>query len=367
MSSVITAIKGKRIHQILPNLSYGDAISNYVIAIRGYLRSQGAESSIYVLNADDLVAGEGILFHKRKPQSQDILFYHHAIGSELTAWVAAHPGPKALIYHNITPYELYAPYFPDFANKLLAGRKELQAAAGDFQNALGVSDYNCRELGEYGFNEPRRLPLIIDPETFMSGAVDNDFLAKLRDGKKNILFTGRVAPHKCQTDLLEAFSWLRLVEPDVRLLIVGGHGEDLDPYYEEIKEKIRDFGLENHVLVTGKVSDEKFKACFAAADLYWSMSEHEGFGVPLIEAMWFDIPVFAYNSSAISETLGSAAFMFNDKNNMPALAATARILLNDETLRRKIIAAQQLRRRDFLPEKVYPYLEREVLRLVNSQ
>jgi glycosyltransferase involved in cell wall biosynthesis len=100
-------------------------------------------------------------------------------------------------------------------------------------------------------------------------------------------------------------------------------------------------------------NDAQLLACYRTAHLFWSMSEHEGFCVPLIEAMWFDIPVLAYRSSAVPETLASAGLMFTEKK-LPEVAALAHLLVEDADLRNKVIAAQGFRRRDFLPEAVLP-------------
>ncbi|MBU1231857.1 MAG: glycosyltransferase, partial [Proteobacteria bacterium] len=128
-------------------------------------------------------------------------------------------------------------------------------------------------------------------------------------------------------------------------------------YYQSLKAQVRRLGLEGDVLFTGKVSDSALHSCYRCADLFWSMSEHEGFGVPLIEAMWFDLPVFAYKSSAVPETLGEGGLLFTDKQDSRYLSATARLLMHDCEVRSKVISAQKQRRKAFLPEAIEPKLE----------
>jgi len=96
------------------------------------------------------------------------------------------------------------------------------------------------------------------------------------------------------------------------------------------------------------------------------MSEHEGFGIPLVEAMWFDVPVLAFKSSAVPETLGDAAFMFTCKDDLSRVAALARLLVADESLRRKVVEAQRRRREDFLPRSVRPCFEKLLERMERS-
>ena len=122
-------------------------------------------------------------------------------------------------------------------------------------------------------------------------------------------------------------------------------------------------GVEGDVLFTGKVPDTILHACYRCADLYWSMSEHEGFGVPLIEAMWFEVPVFAYKSSAVPETLGDGGVLFNDKEDVDRLAAAAHLIMHDPEVRSKILAGQKRRRESFLSEAIEPQLDALVRRM----
>ena len=111
------------------------------------------------------------------------------------------------------------------------------------------------------------------------------------------------------------------------------------------------FGLAEFVLQPVSATEAQLAAYYRTSHLYWSMSEHEGFGVPLIEAMWFDVPVLAFKSSAIPETLGEAGLMLNDKSNLAEAAALARIIVRDSAIRAHIIRRQRERRVHFLPNK----------------
>jgi len=337
--------KLKEIHQLLPNLAYGDAISNHALAIRDYLRSCGYKSDILVRYVDDKIAHESRVFQPKFISAQAGLIYHHSIGSELTDYAIAHPSAKCLIYHNITPAEFFLPYSPEFAKLLEKGRSELKQLAQYFPLSVGDSAYNAAELAASGFHQPGVLPIAVDPKKWDIPA-DATLMQQLQDGKTNLLFVGRLAPNKRQEHLLEAFAHYLTMDQQARLILVG-YRQINDPYYSHLLNSIEKLGLTRHVMLTGQVNNAQLLAFYRTAHLLWSMSEHEGFCVPLVEAMWFDIPILAYKSSAVPETLGEAGLMFTSKDDLAMVAALAKIIVQDETLRSKVIKAQRRRRENF--------------------
>lgn len=353
--------KLKEIHQLLPNLAYGDAISNHALAIRDYLRERGYKSDIYVRHLDEQVAHEANLFNPKSISHKAGLIYHHSIGSELTKYAVAHGDSKCLIYHNITPAKFFQPYRPEFAKILEQGRQELKQLATYFPLSVGDSAYNATELVESGFSQPGVLPIIIDPSKWDIPA-DAELMHKLQDGKANLLFVGRLAPNKRQDDLIEAFAHYLTMDFNARLILVG-YGDIQDPYYYYLKQTIEKFNLSNHVVISGQVNDAQLVAYYRTAHLFWSTSEHEGFCVPIVESMWFDIPVLAYKSSAVPETLGRGGIIFTTKHDLIQVAAIAKVMLRDRNLQSKIINAQRLRRNYFLVDNVYEKLSNLVMRM----
>lgn len=353
----------KEIHQLLPNLNYGDAISNHALAIRDYLRDRGYNSEIFVRYLDDRVAGEAKVFDRQiSPHAG--LIYHHSIGSELTDYATFHPGAKCLIYHNITPAEFFQPYRPEFAKILQNGRYELTQLAKHFRLSMGVSAYNAAELTLAGFEQPGVLPIAVDPGKWNISA-DARLMEQLQDGKSNLLFVGRISPNKCQEQLVEAFYHYLTMDAAARLILVGD-GNSYDPYYHHLLGTIEKFNLTSYVLTPGQVNDAQLLAYYRTAHLFWSMSEHEGFGVPLVEAMWFDIPILAYKSSAIPETLGESALMFNTKEDLVQVAALAKLLVKDRDLQSKLISSQRRRRESFTPQAISQSLSKLILALEES-
>ncbi len=339
--------KLKEIHQLLPNFAYGDAISNQALTIRGYLRSCGYKSDILVRYVDERTAHEVKVFQPKHISHQAGLIYHHSIGSELTEYAIAYPGSKCLIYHNITPAEFYVRYRPEIAKILEKGQAELHQLAQYFSISVGVSAYNATELLATGFVEPGVLPIAVDPRKWDSPP-DASLMEQLQDGKSNLLFVGRLAPNKCQEHLLEAFAHYLTMDREARLILVGW-GDINDPYYCHLLNTIESLNLTGYVLVPGQVNDAQLLAFYRTAHLFWSMSEHEGFCVPLVEAMWFDVPILAYKSSAVPETLSEAGILFTSKDNLLQIAALAKLLVKDQELRAKVIKAQRHRRENFTP------------------
>ena len=350
----------RAVHQLSAGLDYGDAISNQALFIAEVVRDLGHRSEIFVEHIAPAMVDLGKPFSAGAIAREDAVLYHHGIGSPLAAHAVRHAGPKALVYHNITPAHFFEPWEPSFARLLNQGRKDLHKLAAAFPVSAADSTYNADELREAGFKDPMVVPIFVDPMRWAQPA-DPEWMKMLQDGRTNLLFVGRVAPNKCQHHLVQAFHEYLGHDPAARLILVGvwpdGH-----PYARFIRDEADRLGIGAQVWMTSRVSDAQLLACYRTAHLFWSMSEHEGFCVPLIEAMWFDVPVLAYKSSAVPETLGQAGLMFTEKR-WPELAALAHMLVEDRALRRAILAAQRARRSAFLPEAILPALLELLARL----
>ena len=337
------------IHQLLIGFTYGDAISNQARWIQKFLQEQGYDSQIYTHYFE---VGDACQHCEELPLDEDSsLIYHHSMGFEYLQLLSKFRGKKALIYHNITPYEYFLPYDTMSADLLRLGREQLIELVDLVDESYGDSLYNVKELRSCGFKDSRVLPLLVSPKKWESITPRADIISRYKETKV-ILFTGRLSPHKAQTDLIEMLHTMQTIDQECRLILVGG-GEG--GYLEELQQRIAEYALSQSVILAGHVDDATLKAYYEVADVFVSMSEHEGFGVPLIEASWFDIPVVAFKSSAIAETLGSAALLFTDKKEISSIAALISVVLDDEEVRRKIIEAQRVSRERFTLERVKPY------------
>jgi len=342
----------KTIHQLLPNLNYGDAISNHALWIRGLLRSLGYRSNIYARYIDPALQHECHFFldHASESSSKHGVIYHHSIGAELTEYVKTLPDRKLLVFHNITPAKYFREFRPEFAALLESGIEELKSCASLFHVAVGDSRFNADELLGLGFPRAGVLPLCLPPELShmrlgLRGRVGRHFRKRF-----TILYVGRMVPNKRFEDLIRAFYAFRHIYPNSRLLLAGRYDRD-DPYYGYLLKLATDLQVDSTVHFLGQVSWPRLRAAYATADLFLSMSEHEGFCVPLLEAMHFDVPILAYNSSAVPETLGNAGVLFTEKR-FDEIAEMIELIRMDRTLRKRLIAVQRERLNHYTEARV---------------
>jgi glycosyltransferase involved in cell wall biosynthesis len=337
----------RAVHQLLSTFEFGDAISNHALTVRDTLREEGFDSNIFVSHVNPIVAHQVHVFCPGAIRPEDGLIFHHSIGSGLTAHAVAHGAPKCLIYHNITPGEFFEPYQANFAKILYQGREQLGEILRSFDFAVGDSNFNALELLHAGFRDPFVLPISPDLARF-DVTPDEHMMRLLAGDHTKILFVGRVAPNKKQDDLLRAFDEYLALDPGAMLIVTGKYDKS-DPYYQTLRDIERRLGIARSVVFTGHITDAELLACYRNASLFWSMSEHEGFCVPLVEAMWFDVPIFAFRSTAVSETLGRAGAMFDKRTGWTNLAAAAYRLVNDSAAREAVLASQRARRGSFEP------------------
>jgi glycosyltransferase involved in cell wall biosynthesis len=298
------------IHQILPTISPGDAIGNDVIEIRDILRKWGYKSDIYAQNIHPKMNAKRYTDYKKVSSKDNLLIFHFSIGSEVSDFVKTLPDRKILIYHNITPHKYFIGINDYLANLLKTGRNELKSFAEITDLALGDSEYNRLELQELGFKNTDVLPILVDFEKYNNP--NHKLLERYEDDYMNILFVGQISPQKRQGDIIKAYYYYKCINPKSRLFLVGNY-EVSERYYEQLQELVRRLKLKD-VYITGRVDFKDMVAYYKLADVFLCMSEHEGFCVPLLESMFFDIPVIAYNSTAMPYTLGKAGILIKEKN-----------------------------------------------------
>jgi glycosyltransferase involved in cell wall biosynthesis len=328
----------RTVHQFHSGSAPHDAITNALFLIRGLLRDLGYASEIHVEHRHPALARECRLFDELPSHADYVLIVHHSLGYDVYDHIVALPAAKVLLYHNITPPALLAAHPRVQANAVL-GRVQLADLRHHTLAALADSDYNALELRALGFNPVRTCTLLFDPDALLARAARQ---APTRGGAVfTILFVGRIAQSKGQDALVAAFAAFRARHPGPsRLVLVGGHADDHDPYLQALAAGIRAAGLIADVLLTGLIGDDERDAWYAAADLYVSLSHHEGFGVPLVEAMAHGVPVLAWPSGAIPYTLGEAGELL-DSRDPEAVGARIAALAADPARRAAIAAAQR--------------------------
>jgi len=335
-----------QIHQILPDISYGDAISNNVLEIKKILKSWGYESEIYAQRIHPKLAytAKNYTEYEKNSSHENILIFHFSIGSDTSKFVKTLPDKKILIYHNITPYNYFLGVNDTLVRLSRNGRKELAEYSDITDLALGDSEYNRKELAELGFKNTGVLPIIVDFEKY-DQEPDKKVLNKFADDYTNFIFVGRLSTNKKQEDVIKVFYYYnKCINQKSRLFLVGSY-EGTERYCVQLKELIKRLNLEN-VYITGKVNFKELLAYYKLADVFISMSEHEGFCVPLIEAMYFKTPIIAYNSTAIPYTLDGSGVLVN-KKIYEEIAELAQILIEDKQLRERVIKKELGRLKHF--------------------
>jgi len=338
--AVAAPARPKAIHQLSVSAAYGDAIGGEIFTVRDALRDAGYESDVFVELVDARMAGEVRPYQEYREVSHldNVVLLHFSLGSKVSALAREIDDRMVLIYHNITPAEWFAPYALGIARDCQRGRLELAALAGRAALALGDSEYNRQELEELGFAPTGVLPLIIDLARLDSPA-DPLVLDRFDDGRTNLLFVGRCVPNKRIEDLLRAYAYYRrCIDHRSRLIVVGEY-RSFVLYFDALQALAGELGLDD-VHFTGHVSQAELNAYYRVADCFVCASEHEGFCVPVFEAMYRDLPVVAYSAAAIPYSTGRGVLLLSDKD--PALfAETVHQVLTDARLRERLLARQR--------------------------
>jgi L-malate glycosyltransferase len=328
-----------RVHQVLASLGYGDAIGNHVLGIQRVLAAAGFDSEIIVETADPRLEARTLDYRDALTELDpgDLLLHHFSIGSRASRTAFALPNPMALVYHNITPPEYFAGVHPWLARQCFHGRRELLPYRNRVEIALGVSEFNRRELAELGF-EPTGILPVVPGFSHLDGPPDPRVFDAYDDDRTNVLFVGRVIPNKRPDQIIKAFhAYQRLCDPDARLLLAGSYAQ-FENYLAQLHALVARLGT-RHVHILGQVSNEELTALYDVADLFLCASEHEGFCVPLIEAFYKRVPVLAYASTAVPDTLDGGGVLFRSRDPID-IAALMEALLSDQAYEARILAAQ---------------------------
>ena len=353
-----------KIHQWVPAAHRGDAIGDSARTVRDMLRRMGYESDLFALTIDEDMRREVRPFSDPAATRGDVTIFHFALPSPMTEAFAAVGGARVLQYHNITPAQFFAPYDPALFRLAALGRRELQTLAGHVDLALGDSAFNASELEALGFERTGVMPIAVNLERLTAAPRRPALERILADGLVNILFVGRIVPNKRIEDIIRlAEQFKRYIDAQYRFIFVG-RTDGVPAYYAQVRALIDDFQmLPDRFWFTGPVPDEDLAAFYRWADAYVSLSEHEGFCVPLVEAMAADVPVMAYSAGAVPETLGGAGLLFSPKD-LEYAAELLGTVVYDRTVRAQVLAGQRRRVEAFRSEAIEDQLRRTVTALL---
>lgn len=325
-------------HQVVGALHPGDAVGNEALAIRGHLRAAGLGSEIFAGFVDPRLGAEArpLRDYAGDDGSRTVCLYHFAPGSPAGRVALQARGPLVVVYHNVTPARFFAGWSDEAVRLAARAGQELRELAGRASLGFAKSAFSRRDLEAAGFAASSVLPFVHDPgRSVLPSPV---FERLYRDGRAHVLAVGRLAPNKRVEDVLRAFAFLqRGPVPRSRLLLVGDDG--LHAYTIALRGLARALRLRD-VAFCGRVEEDELRSAYGLADVLVSLSEHEGYGVPLVEAMLAGVPVVAYDAGAVAETMSGAGVLLGEKR--PELVAgVIERLLGDVALRAAVLAGQE--------------------------
>ncbi len=352
------------VHQFATSLTYGDAISDEMLEIRKALNARGYESEIFVRFFDPRLAGlvHDYREYRRFSAPGNVVIFHFSIGSPVSKMFFRIPDRKIMIYHNITPHEFFLDTHRILTRECYKGRLEIRLFAGKVDLALGDSEFNRRELESSGYAPTGVLPILMDLAKF---DIPGDPVVRtiFDNGKTTLLYVGRVIPNKKFENLIKTFYFYRKgFNKDSQLILAGDH-RGQERYLGALMDLVARLGLTD-VHFTGHVEFAELVAYYRLARAYLSFSEHEGFGVPLLEAFHMGVPVLGFAAGAVEETMNGGGILVKARD-FPGTAAAIDRLERDAALRRKIIDGQTRALAKFEPANVTRILLEHVARVAS--
>jgi len=281
--------------------------------------------------------------------------YQASTGSAMADWLLEHHPAEIVNYHNVTPAQLMVRWEPRLADEVAEGRKQIAKLSVACRHAIAVSQYNEAELVGFGCRSTSSVPLLLDAAAMDSAPdrVTAEWLERTKEGGGiDVVFVGRIVPNKAQHDLIKALAAYRAgYDPAARLHLLGG--TSAPNYMRALRRFVAALELWDAVDLAGSVSDSERAAYYRGADVFVCLSEHEGVGVPLLEAMRYGVPVIAFRSSAIPETVGDAGILLDSKEPTLVAAAIHRVV-SDGALRDRLVTAGRARLAEFDLAKTRP-------------
>ncbi len=332
------------IHQFVPVLHGGDAVGRHTLGLRDAIVARGFESRIYV---DTVEAGTSALTspalaYPAEAHADDVVLYQFATASPMAAWLAARGETLVVNYHNITPPELLAPWDNHLALGQLRAQAELRLLVQRAVLAVADSHYNEEHLVAAGFKETAVVPPSAALGSEILAAGRRSALPAAAAGGARWLSVGRIAPNKAIEDTIAALLVTRRQrDPSATLLIIGKAATM--SYANALHRYVASLGLSNAVTFGGHASDATVAAAYARSDVLVVTSAHEGYCVPVVEAMSVGLPVVAFRQGALPEVLGEAGVLV-DSRDPYTLAATIASVVHDAPLRARLaeLAARRL-------------------------
>jgi len=323
-----------KIVQVVASLTEGDGVSNAVMALDDMLKRRGYETAIYNQRLN-LHSVQNPLFSE-----DNIVIYHLALTVDpMLRYLKCR---KILAFQNITDPRLFREHGLDELRMQAAiGLCDVEETPQYFDAAITFSAYSRDVLLQKGWRADRVfvLPILMRWEQFHH-APDAGVLQRYQDGRTNILFTGRIFPSKRQEDVIRAFAAYRQYDATARLFLVGKVASE--HYYQRLLRLAKSLHVAQDVIFPGHVRFSEYLAYYQVADVFLCMSVHEGFCIPLVEAMYFQLPIVALARTAVPDTLGGCGVLV-DTAEPETVAAAVHRLMSDAEERKRILAGEATR------------------------
>jgi L-malate glycosyltransferase len=337
------------VHQFVPVLLPQDAVGNHTLQTHRALEQGGMSARIWAVSIHPQLARYGRPYGEFSKAAgraaRRVLLYQAAsISGGIVDFLLERSEPKVINYHNLTPARFYQPYEPSTAEGLTQAARELERFAPRVRVAIADSEFNAADLRAMGVEDVHVVPpylgpgLRADPDPATSAALDA--------GRKGIdlLFVGRIVPNKAHQHLIRMMAAMRaVIDPGARLHVVGPPGPET---YRQMLIGLVERLVPGGVVFTGAVSDAELAAHYRHADVFVCLSEHEGFGVPLVEAMRAKLPIVAHDAGAVGETLGGTGVLLRTVDPRVVAEVVARVAcdgaLRAELRERQLVRAAEL-------------------------
>jgi L-malate glycosyltransferase len=348
-----------RIHQLLSGAGPHDAITSEAVSFRARFRQWGWDGKDYAVHVAPGLNGHIRMLKRFKPKPDDVLLLHHSAGAPRLRELLALPNRKLLLYHNVTPAPWFWEHAPNVAVQCAVGREQLSALVHSVDLAAADSAFNAAELEALGATRTAVIPLLVDytrlgpPRPEVTGPAH----------PPTVIFVGRLSPHKHQDEVIRAFAlYRRHRAPDARLILVG---DPISSRYLDFLRNLAEALAPGAVSIESGLSNEELGERYRAAHVFLCLSAHEGFCIPVLEALSQGVPVIARPAGAIPETTGDAAILVDDPD--PAvIAELVHLAVTDAELRAELRRRGRARLALYSPDRVADRLREAVEAAVSS-
>jgi len=352
MAEAASGLPAKQIvYVIARDIQRNDAVGNFCVQIAKLLNEAGLDARLAAENCHvddraDILQMPQVL---ADIEPEAVVLFQFSTFDPAFPTVAALPNPKLVFFQNITPERFFRGHDDHTADMVRQGLDQRPLCAG-FDVVMANSAATAAALVEglapeqVAAIDPSRIipcPPVIGTERW------NDIASDPAGSKSRlILYVGRLVPHKAVDDLIDGFARLAENDSKVQLAIVGGPGHT--PYAVSLKQRVAalDPGIASRIAFHHDISEAALKALYHQAAVCASMSRHEGFGVPLLDAMFFDKPLVIQAESGMQETAGNAALVVEvaDAAHIAAAMASA---LDDPAVQARLAAARVIQLEKF--------------------